>query len=235
MADAPTPAPSPDLTRPPTGAPGGPPIPPTVPLTVEEYQRLRGLEHQLAEFHRSQAAAADAAEATRLKLVADKEGAEKALDQQRTAWEAKHAESVTRYNQLEQGIFHERRDAVLGAALQGRDFVGSTPEQKAAAAGHVRRLLADDFETRRDASGSLVVLQKVSGRPAAEVLREVLDSPEYALYFVPSSRGGSGADGTRSPAAPPTTNQFAAQVMADYAAKHGGGQYPSIGLGPLQR
>ena len=95
----------------------------------------------------------------------------------------------------------------------------------------VRRLLQDDFETTRDASGALVVREKVSGRPAAEVLRERLDSPQFAIFFAPSSRGGSGTDGTRPPASlQPTQPGSLDAIVADWRNRQT--QYQSFGLRP---
>jgi len=179
--------------------PNPPPAPapaPTVPLSVEEYQRLRGLESQLGEFQKSHQAALDAAEAARLKALAEKGQVEEALNQQRTSWEQKHAEAVTRYSQLEAQVFGERKSTVINEALAGSKFVGDTPEAQAGAAAMVRRLLQDDFETVRDGSGALSVREKVTGRPASDVLKERLGSPQFALFFAPQSKGGTGSGGS---------------------------------------
>ena len=179
-----------DLARPPAGAPGGPPAPPTIPLTVEEYQRLRSLEEQLEEVRKIQQSALETKEAERLRALAEKGQIEEALAQQRKSWEQKHAEAVARYSQLEQQVHAERKNTAIAEAFHGRTFVGETPEQRAATAAMVRRLLQDDFETTHDASGALVVREKVSGRLATDVLRERLESPQFAIFFAPSSRGG---------------------------------------------
>jgi hypothetical protein len=213
------------------GAAGGPPIPPTIPLTVDEYQRLRSLEKQLDEFQKQQQSALDAKEAERLHALAEKGQIEEALAQQRKAWEQKHAEVVSRYSSLEQQIHAERKNTAIAEAFHGRAFVGETPEQKSATAAMVRRLLQDDFETTRDASGSLVVREKVSGRPATEVLNERLDSPQFAIFFAPASRGGSGSDGTRPPANPQISQPGSLESIAsDWRNRQT--QYQSFGLHP---
>lgn len=171
--------------------------PSTIPLSVEEYQRLRSLEDQMEEVRKIQQSVLEAKEAERLRVLAEKGQIEEALSQQRKTWEQKHAEAVARYTQLEQQVHAERKNSAIAEALHGRAFVGETPEQRASAAAMVRRLLQDDFETTHDASGALVVRERVSGRPAAEVLRERLDSPQFAIFFAPSARGGAGSDGTR--------------------------------------
>jgi hypothetical protein len=172
---------------------------PTIPLTVEEYRRLRSLEGQLEEARKIQQSTLETKEAERLRALAEKGQIEEALSQQRKAWEQKHAEAVARYSQLEEQVHAERRNSAIAEALHGRAFVGETPEQKAATAAMLRRLLQDDFETTHDASGTLVVREKLTGRPAADVLRERLESPQFAIFFAPSSRGGAGSDGTRVP------------------------------------
>jgi hypothetical protein len=225
------PAHHPDSTRPPVGAAGEPSVPPTIPLTVEEYQRLRSLEKQLEEFQKIQQSALEAKEAERLRALAEKGQIEEALAQQRKAWEQKHAEAVSRYGQLEQQIHAERKNTAIAEAFHGRSFIGETPEQRATTAAMVRRLLHDDFETTRDASGSLVVREKVSGRPAAEVLRERLDSPQFAIFFAPSSRGGSGSDGTRSPANPQPIQPGSLEAIAS-EWRNRQTQYQSFGLHP---
>ncbi len=215
------------------GAEGGPspPLPSTIPLTVEEYQRLRALEKQLEEFQRVQQAAIEAKEAERLRALAEKGQIEEALAQQRKAWEAKHAEALSRYAQLEQQIHDERKNAALSEAFHGRSFVGETPDQRSATAAMVRRLIQEDFETTRDPSGALVVREKQSGRPAADVLRERLESPAFAIFFAPSSRGGAGSDGTRPPASPHSAPPGSLDsIVSEWRNRQS--QYQSFGLHP---
>ena len=223
----------PDFAHPPLGAAGNASVPPTIPLSVDEYQRLRSLEKQLDEFQRIQQSALEAKEAERLRALAEKGQIEEALAQQRKAWEQKHAEALSRYSHLEQQIHGERKNTAIAEALHGRAFVGETPEQRAGTAAMVRRLLQEDFETTRDASGALVVREKVSGRPAAEVLRERLDSPHFAIFFAPSSRGGSGSDATRPPASPQSTQPGSLDaIVSDWRNRQT--QYQSFGLHPKQ-
>lgn len=213
------------------GAEGEPQDARTVPLSVDEYQRLRLLEKQLDEFQKLQQATLDAKEAERLRALAEKGQVEEALAQQRSAWEQKHAEALSRYTQLEQQVFTERKNAAISEAFHGRSFVGDSPEQRAATAAMVRRLLQDDFEAARDASGALAVRDKVSGRPAADVLRERLNTPQYAIFFAPSSRGGSGSDGSRPPANPlPSQPGSLEAIVSDWRNRQN--QYQAFGLRP---
>lgn len=203
----------------------------TVPLSVEEYQRLRSLEKQIDEFQKLQQTALEAKEAERLRLLAEKGQVEEALAQQRMAWERKHSEALNRYSELERQVHAERTATAIAEALHGRTFVGDTAEQRGAAAAMVRRLLQDDFETARDAAGALVVREKQTGRPAAEVLRERLDSPQFAIFFAPSSRGGAGADASRpSPNAQPGQPGSLSAIAAEWWNRQT--QYQSFGLRP---
>jgi hypothetical protein len=210
--------------------PGGP-APATIPLSVDEYQRLRSLEKQLEEVQRAQQATLEDKEAERLRALAEKGQIEDALAQQRKAWEQKHADAMSRYTQLEQQIHAERKNSAIAEAFHGRTFVGDTPEQRTATAAMVRRLLNDEFETTRDASGGLIVREKVSGRPATEVLRERLDSPEFAIFFAPSSHGGSGADATR-PSLTSLPGQPGSLDAIVSAWRNRQSQYQSFGLHP---
>jgi hypothetical protein len=222
----------PDFARPPAGAPGGPPPASSVALPVEEYQRLRSLEKQLEEFQKQQQAALEMKETERLRALAEKGQIEEALSQQRKAWEQKHAEALARSAQLEQQIHAERTSAAITEALQGRAFVGDSPEQRAATAAMVRRLLLDEFETVRDSSGALVVREKTTGRPAAEALRERLNSPQFGIFFAPSSRGGSGSEGSWLPAnSPPTPPGSLGAIVTDWRNRQS--KYQSFGLHPV--
>ena len=74
---------------------------------------------------------------------------------------------LSRYSQLESQVHTERKNMAIVEAFHGRSFVGETSEQRSATAAMVRRLLQDDFETTRDAGGSLVVREKLTGAPPA--------------------------------------------------------------------
>lgn len=164
-------------------------------------------------------------------MLAEKGQVEEALTQQRKSWEQKHAEALNRYSQLEQQVNAERKNSAIAEAFHGRAFVGETPKARAATAVMVRRLLADEFETTRDGSGALMVREKVSGRPATEVLRERLDSPQFAIFFAPSSRGGSGSDATRPPAGPSLTQPGSLDsIVSEWRNRQN--QYQAFGLRP---
>ena len=206
----------------------------TIPLSVEEYQRLRSLESQVEELRMAKAAELEAKEADRIKALADRGRIEEALSQQRQAFESKLNDSTSRFAELERQIFAERKGAVIAQAFAGRMFVGESPERQAEAAMQLRSLLESRFETARDASGALVVRDKASGRPAGEVIRETLDSPSFAHFFAPSSRGGAGFDATRSmpnlTLPKPGSLDFIASEFKARQTKYG-----AIGMHPVPR
>jgi hypothetical protein len=224
---------NPVFQAPPTGAPGGPAIPPVVPLTVDEYQRLRGIERDHAELTRQNQQALQKAEDARLKAIADKDGAEKALTEQKTTWEQRLAAETTKYQSLEQTLYVADKASTLSASLAGVTFAGETSEDKAETARQLRAILEPQFETSRDASGQIITREKGTGRPAAIVLQEAVASKKFSHFFAAQSRGGSGTDGTRSTATPPNAFQPGSldAVAADYKARMG--QLGSFGLTPL--
>lgn len=206
----------------------------SIALSVEEYQRLKGLESQVDELRSARTTELEAKEAERIKALAERGRIEEALSQQRQALEAKLGESAARFAELERQIFDERKNAVIAQAFAGRAFVGDSPERQAEAAMQVRALLESRFETVRDASGALVVRDKASGRPAADVIRETLDSASYAHFFAPSSRGGAGGDATRSsprpqPPRPGSLDFIAAEFKARQASYGAFGMHPIPG------
>lgn len=187
-------APHGDLQRPPVGAPGG--ATQTIPVSVDEYKRFRETEAALAAARNERQAMLDAAERSRLDAMASEGKSREAMDELRKSYDAKLADATKRHADLEATVSRDRVTASLADALQGRNFVGDTPEAKAGTAAMVRKLLADDFETSRDGSGNLIVRDKTTGRPAADVLKERLDSPQFAIFFAASHGGGSGHSGT---------------------------------------
>jgi hypothetical protein len=209
-----------------------PAAPSAGPAQGEERQRLRTLESQLREVQRQQEAALEMKEQERVRALAEKGQIEEALEQQRRAWERKHAEAVSRYTLLEQQVFGERKSAAIAEALQGRAFVGESAEQRSAAAAMVRRLLQDEFDTVREPSGTLVVRERASGRSAAEALRERLDSPQFAIFFAATSRGGAGGDASRPHFAPQGAQPGSLEAIVDQW-KVRQNQYQSFGLHPL--
>jgi hypothetical protein len=226
-APSPTPAPAP----PPPVAQAPPPV---VPLTVEEYNRLRGLEGQFVTIQAERAKDLQKAKDEQLKLMAEKEGAEKALAEQKKQWEANLQAERNSALEFQAQIFNERTERTFAESLSGREFFGDTPEHRAIIQKQVASQLRERFETVRDASGVLVTREKATGMPAEHVLPKLLDSIEFAHFFKPKGKGGS-----LSPAAAPynPTRHFEAGSLEDVADqwKQAQGKYPAIGLGPVSR
>lgn len=228
-----TPAPAPTAPPPAPTQGQAPPPAPTIALSVDEFQRYRGLERQFQEFQTARQAELDAKEADRLKAMAEKGEVEKALAEQRKSWEAKHAEAVARHQALESQVFGEHRTATISAALQGREFVGETPEQRAAAAAMVQRLLAEEIEVGRDATTqALIARERGTGIPAQQALAAKLASPSYALFFRATTQGGSGAQGMDAAAPVPQGAKPGSldAIVADWQKRQG--QYGAMGLRP---
>ena len=63
-------------------------------------------------------------------------------------------------------------------------------------------------------------------RPAADYLKERLDSPEFAVFFTATHRGGAGSDGTRTQAANGTEDPTS-EYMREYRERHGRDEEPT--------
>ena len=143
----------------------------------------------------------------------------------------KHAEALALHSKLEAQVCGERIESTVNRAFSTVTFAGDTTEQKAFAAAAVRRELADELETTRDAAGALHVRQKVTGIDAETFLKEKLASPRYAGILAASKSGGTGADGSRpgltDPVKPPEPGSVAARI-GEYMKMQSSGW----GLGP---
>jgi hypothetical protein len=142
-----------------------------VPITAEELNRLLGLKGEIESFRNAQAAIVATKEAERLKAIADKDGAEKALEVQRQAWEAKMGEAQSSFTKVRDLYHGKAKLEAIGGPLAGVDFAGEKPELKAISASQFRSLIEPRFETY---------------------------APEYQHFFTAKTRGGSGTDGTRT-------------------------------------
>ncbi len=227
---APQPAVSRGLSDPPVGSPS--PVAATIPLTVPEYQRLIALEASFAQVKAEQQAALEAKEADKARLLAEKGQVEEGLKLATSQWEAKFRDATKKYEDLETSLLSERLDASLASSFAGRQFAGETPESQSVAASQLRLILKPQFESFRDASGAIVVRDKASLRPAAEVVKEALASPMYAHFFAPTSRGGTGSDGSRPPATQQETKPGTLEdIAAKYRAVRGGSGFGMFGVG----
>lgn len=229
-APAPAPAAQPNQTAAP--APSAPAAPVTASLPIEQLQHYLGLERQLADYQAQKQAEIDAKEQERILALAKAGESEQALEEQKKIWQSKQLDAEKKYKDLESQVCNEKADAELSQALSGQVFAGSDDASRSAAAKMLKTILRNDIEAVRDAAGSIVVRDKASGRPAADVIRERLSDPTLAFFFAPNSRGGSGSDGTRPPANPQQSQPGSLEaIAAEFKAKQG--QYGGMGLHPL--
>src|SRR5437764_14293916 len=147
-----------------------PAAPAMVPLTVEEYQRLRGMERELADTRAEKARQVEEAERQKSLAIAAKEGAEKGLEAERNRLEARIVESQAKYADLERQYLSEKKAVAVADALSGIKFVSPEAERQ------MRQLLEPQFAATRDNAGQPVVRDAVTGRPAADVIREAIPS-----------------------------------------------------------
>jgi hypothetical protein len=188
--------PAPALAPPPTNPP--PPSPETtyVKVTPESLQHYVQIESKYNELTAQQQRALEEAEAKRLAEMVRRGEAEEALKRQRETMEAKLADSEKRHQELQARLHAERKAVAIADALAGKDFMNP------AAARQVRKLIGDELETTTDASGTILVRQKGTGRPAADFIAEALQGADYAHFLKTTSRGGGGGAGATITAAP---------------------------------
>jgi colicin import membrane protein len=183
---APQPAPQPPPPPPqPTPALVSDPIRDLLSSTMAEATRLRD---ELAEFHRNQEAAKAEAEAERLRLMAAKEGADKALEEQRIKLTAERDEERRlRESERLQRLDAHKANAITGA-LSGVSWLDQAAHDLA------RHRLAPDFEARLDtATGSISVVERTTGLPAEQVIAERVKQAPFTYLQKPHTTGGSGA------------------------------------------
>ncbi|WP_165072105.1 hypothetical protein [Paludisphaera rhizosphaerae] len=173
------------------------PPPPAAPagdfrsITAEEHQQLLAARSELAALRSQQSAEADRKERARLDSMAAEGRHKEALDQMRTTWETKHADAVRQFEELQAQVLGDKLTATISGAFAGRDFIGSTAEEKALAQADLTRLLEADFEAVRDAQGRVRVQDKRTGVEASVALKERLDGRRYALYFASKGAGAN--------------------------------------------
>jgi|GEM_PF-4675023 len=179
----------PDLQRPPTG-------PAPIYMDPSAYQAMLAERDELLQFKARATKEFEAKEAERLQAQAKAGELEKAWAENDKRWEAKYRDAEQRSQTVETAWLTEKKNAAIAEALNGRTFVGD-PARTAAL---VRRLLAEEIEASRDAQGNPVVYDRTTRRPAADYLKERLESPDsdFAPLLVARNRGGAGTDGTRA-------------------------------------
>jgi hypothetical protein len=205
----------------PTATPTATPSPtpsPTIPLSPEEYRRLLDKEARLTEIEAESRRVAEEKEAARLKALAEKGQAEDAIRQLREAKDAEIIKERERASNLEREILDGQTAVAISTALDGIDWVSEK------AARDARKILEGRFETVRDASGAKRTVEKGTGRPAADVIKEWRASDDSAHYVKANTEGGAGARGTNHTASPVATESdpIAAQLRKIVAARKTG-------------
>lgn len=210
-APEPKPTPHPDMSKPPA-KPGEVRVAP-VWVDPNEWAATQSRMNDLMEFKRKSQELEDMRESERVRILAEKGQVEEALKITTERHETRYKELERQATEMKSRWLEERRDSVINDALTGKQFVGTDPSRTAAM---LRRLLSDEVEAFLDSGGKPAVRDRTTMRPAAEYLKERLESPEYAVFFAATHRGGAGTDGTRAPAAPDKTK--GSDPNAEFAA-----------------
>jgi hypothetical protein len=82
------------------------------------------------------------------------------------------------------------RERELATVLAGKPLVSG-------AAAQLVKLWRDDFDAYEEDGGYKVTAR--DGRPVGQVVAELLATPEYSHFCLPTSRGGTGAQGASRP------------------------------------
>lgn len=202
--------------------PAPPPAPATVTLPADELASLYDARRKLSDFEVNQQKALEAKEQERLLVVAQKGDVDKAFEKFK-------GDAGAKYTTLEQKFLDRERSLVVAEALNGRTFVSAD------AATQARELLGHRIESVLGADGSVIVRDKLTGKPAAGVIKELLDSPAFAHYQPARTQGGAGGGGGDPPpdgGQGPKPGSIEA-IAASY--KKSQGEYASWGLGPVAK
>lgn len=167
-------------------------------VSPDDWTRQQGELQALRTFKAEQDRKFEEAEQAKVRAMAEKGQIEEAFKLQNARYEAKLHEYATQAREIETGWLEERRNAAIAESLTGKTFAGADPSKTAAM---VRRLLEAEVEAVREGQGAPVIRDRQTLRPAGEYLKERLESPEFAVFFTATHRGGAGADGARPAAA----------------------------------
>ena len=209
-----------------TPPPATPPPPPKVELPVEEYQRLVGSDKRLADIQRQTEAAIEKERNEKIKATTDKEELARLLDEQKKSYDGKLSTEAQRYTELEQLWHGEIKTATIAQSLAGHQFVSQFAAQQA------QTIIDAQVEITRGHDGKPVAVDRITRRPAADVIAELLKSEQFSHFLVPANpQGGAGQQGNRvQQAKTDTPPDFTQQVANEYIAAQS--QWPSFGLKP---
>lgn len=197
-APAPSPAPQPSATP-----PAAPPTPGAqITVSPDQYRAFLEAQNQLATLQAQQQAAIDAANAKAAQALIEKGEVEKGLERLRADSESKLQAEAERFRKL-QGEYHGkvRNEALNGALAEFRSRLQDGAEAV------LMQLWANDFEVAPDHAGNLVVRDRTTFRPAADVVKERLADARFGMFFKPSTQGGAGAVANAAGTVPTPTGQ----------------------------
>lgn len=160
---------------------------PRIYLSPDEYAALVRDREQFNAFKSAQQLQQEAAENARLQALAAKGEVETAFNQYRELSESKVKAAEERAARLEAERLDEKVDLSLSDLLLGVKFV--SPH----AAAQMKQALKGRLVAERTEAGAVIIRDRVTRRPAAEVVGEWVKSEEFSHFLDPRSRGGSGA------------------------------------------
>lgn len=100
------------------------------------------------------------------------------------------------------------------------EALASTPFTDDVAALHAKQILASRVVVRADASGKMVAVDAISGRPAVDAIRDAVNGQEFKRYLRAGTTGGSPKPNAQSQPPDPGPNR---RTYADeYMAARGG-------------
>lgn len=222
-AEKPAPAPAADFTKPPA----------TENHVFVPSAEFKAMQDELAQYKALRETQAKEAEKARIRELQKqaKDDPLAALDAQRAALEAEIRSREERIQAMENDRLAERLEAEIDSVLSTYQLAGDTPEERAYYRTILKDHLRPQFVAEKTPAGNITVRERVSYRPADAVLHERLRGKSLALFLAPTTRGGSGSDGTRPPATTqqPELNEIQRQQVAYMKSLS---QYPAIGFGP---
>lgn len=161
----------------------------TVAVTAEQLQEFVSWKRQLDDINRVKAEEIEAKERERAMALAKAGDAETALKTTDARWEAKLAESNSKYTTLQEQFNRAEMNRVLTDLMPIERFHGSD------ALADARAKIAANLEIIADSTGTPTVREKGTMRPAAEVIAEKLASAQFAHFLKPTTGGGAGGGG----------------------------------------
>lgn len=173
-----------------------------------EVERLKALEPQLQDLRSKYDADLADRDGRLTTLNGELEAIRKSAGDERAQWEAKLAdttkaleaklaEASSQVAPYRQRLMDQAKMEAIHAATAGVDWVGDA-STRPEVAGAFRSLVAPRLDTIEDADGNISVVERSTGRPAAEAIKGMLNEPRYLGFFAPKTRGGSGTDGAGS-------------------------------------